>query len=246
MSTFLNNKVNGTNGNKNATNGHGVLNSQNSFVELSSEEIGDDHMYTGVDTPMKVDAFKISDEEKKERIAGLFSEIMDVMGLDLTDDSLKGTPKRVAKMYIEEIFSGLNPVNKPKVALFENKYQYNQMLVEKDITFYSNCEHHFVPIIGKAHIAYVSSGKVIGLSKLNRIVNYYAKRPQVQERLTNQIALELKEILDTDDIAVIIDAKHLCVSSRGIKDDTSATVTSYYGGVFNNSEKIVELQNYLK
>lgn len=246
MSTFLNNKVNGANGNKSATNGHKVLDSHNSFVQLSSEEIGDDHMYTGVDTPMKIDAFKISDEEKKERIAGLFSEIMDVMGLDLTDDSLKGTPKRVAKMYIEEIFSGLNPINKPKVALFENKYQYNQMLVEKDITFYSNCEHHFVPIIGKAHIAYVSSGKVIGLSKLNRIVNYYAKRPQVQERLTNQIALELKEILDTDDIAVIIDAKHLCVSSRGIKDDTSATVTSYYGGVFNNSEKIVELQNYLK
>lgn len=246
MSTFLNNKLNGANGNMRATNGGQVLDSQNSFVQLSSEEIGDDHMYTGVDTPMKVDAFKISDEEKKERIAGLFSEIMDVMGLDLTDDSLKGTPKRVAKMYIEEIFSGLNPVNKPKVALFENKYQYNQMLVEKDITFYSNCEHHFVPIIGKAHIAYVSSGKVIGLSKLNRIVNYYAKRPQVQERLTNQIALELKEILETDDIAVIIDAKHLCVSSRGIKDDTSATVTSYYGGVFNNSEKIVELQNYLK
>jgi GTP cyclohydrolase I len=211
----------------------------------SIEEIGDDHLYTGLETPMKKDAFKLSDEEKKEKISMLFEEIMDVMGLDLTDDSLKGTPDRVAKMYIEEIFSGLNPENKPKVALFDNKYQYNQMLVEKNITFYSNCEHHFVPIIGKAHIAYISSGKVIGLSKLNRIVQYYAKRPQVQERLTNQIANELKDILETDDIAVIIDAKHLCVSSRGIKDDTSATVTSYYGGVFNTSEKIAELQNYI-
>jgi len=211
----------------------------------SYEEIGDDHLYTGLETPMRSDAFKISDNEKKEKIAILFEEIMNVMGLDLTDDSLKGTPKRVAKMYIEEIFSGLNPENKPKVALFDNKYQYNQMLVEKNITFYSNCEHHFVPIIGKAHVAYISSGKVIGLSKLNRIVQYYAKRPQVQERLTNQIANELKDILETDDIAVIIDAKHLCVSSRGIKDDTSATVTSYYGGVFNTSEKIAELQNYI-
>ena len=171
---------------------------------------------------------------------------MDVLGLDLTDDSLKGTPERVAKMYIDEIFSGLNPKNKPKVALFDNKYQYNQMLVEKDITFYSNCEHHFVPIIGKAHISYISSGKVIGLSKLNRIVQYYAKRPQVQERLTNQIAEELKGILGTEDVAVIIDAKHLCVSSRGIKDDTSATVTAFYGGTFNTSAKIAELQNYLK
>jgi GTP cyclohydrolase I len=215
------------------------------FNEFSEEEIGDDHLYTGLETPMKSDAFAISDFEKKEKISSLFSQIMDVMGLDLTDDSLKGTPNRVAKMYIDEIFSGLNPENKPRVALFDNKYKYNQMLVEKNITFYSNCEHHFVPIIGKAHIAYISSGKVIGISKLNRIVQYYAKRPQVQERLTNQIAIELKTILGTDDIAVIIDAKHLCVSSRGIKDDTSATVTSYYSGVFNEPHKIAELQNYL-
>lgn len=212
---------------------------------FSDAEIGDDHLYTGLDTPMRLDAFSLSDEEKKQRIAMLFGEIMDVMGLDRTDDSLKGTPKRVAKMYIDEIFSGLNPVNKPKIALFDNKYQYNQMLVEKNITFYSNCEHHFVPIIGKAHVAYVSSGKVIGLSKLNRIVQYYAKRPQVQERLTNQIGEDLKQILGTDDVAVIIDAKHLCVSSRGIQDDTSATVTSFYGGVFNEPHKMVELQNYL-
>ena len=212
---------------------------------FSLEEIGDDHLYTSLETPMKKDAFKLSNDEKKQRIALLFEEIMDVMGLDLTDDSLKGTPERVAKMYIDEIFCGLDPKNKPKVALFDNKYRYNQMLVEKNISFYSNCEHHFVPIIGKAHIAYISSGKVIGLSKLNRIVQYYAKRPQVQERLTNQIANELKEVLETENVAVIIDAKHLCVSSRGVKDDTSSTVTAYYGGAFNTPHKIAELQNYI-
>lgn len=228
-----------------STNTLNFTNKDHKLNGFSTTDIGDDHLYTGLKTPMKADAFKLSDDEKKQRIAILFEEIMDVMGLDLTDDSLKGTPQRVAKMYIDEIFSGLNPANKPKVALFDNKYQYNQMLVEKNITFYSNCEHHFVPIIGKAHVAYISSGKVIGLSKLNRIAQYYAKRPQVQERLTNQIANELKAILETDDIAVIIDAKHLCVSSRGIKDDTSSTVTSYYGGAFKNQAKITELHNYI-
>ncbi len=223
-----------------------TLTSTNKLNGFSAEEIGDNHISTGLETPMKPDAFDLSDEDKKVEIAGLFAKIMDVMGLDLTDDSLKGTPDRVAKMYIDEIFSGLNPDNKPKVALFDNKYRYNQMLVEKNITFYSNCEHHFVPIMGKAHVAYISSGKVIGLSKLNRIVQYFAKRPQVQERLTNQIANELSTILGTEDVAVIIDAKHLCVSSRGIKDETSATVTSFYGGVFNTPSKIAELQNYLK
>ena len=217
----------------------------NQLNGFSFEDIGNDHLSTGLETPLKKDAFLISDTEKKEKIAVLFEEIMNVMGLDLNDDSLRGTPKRVAKMYIDEIFSGLNPKNKPKVALFDNKYEYNQMLIEKNITFYSNCEHHFVPIIGKAHVAYISSGKVIGLSKLNRIVQYYAKRPQVQERLTNQIAEELKSILQTENVAVIIDAKHLCVSSRGVKDDSSATVTSYYGGDFNTPAKINELLNHL-
>jgi GTP cyclohydrolase I len=212
---------------------------------FSESEIGDDHIYSGIETPIRPDAFVLCDEQKKMRIADLFGQIMEVMGLDLTDDSLKGTPNRVAKMYIEEIFSGLNPANKPHVALFDNKYQYRQMLVEKNITFYSNCEHHFVPIMGKAHIAYIASGKVIGLSKLNRLVQYFSKRPQVQERLTNQIARELVQTLGTEDVAVIIDAKHLCVSSRGIKDDTSETVTSYYGGVFNTPQKIMELQNYI-
>ena len=215
------------------------------FAGLDIDEIGDDHLYTGLETPLRADAFEQSDAEKKEQIAELFEQIMHVMGLDLSDDSLRGTPMRVAKMYIDEIFSGLNPANKPKVALFDNKYEYGQMLVEKNITFYSNCEHHFVPIIGQAHVAYISSGKVIGLSKLNRIVQYYAKRPQVQERLTNQIGTDLQSILETEDVAVIIDAKHLCVSSRGIKDDTSETVTSFYGGQFELTEKLAELHRYI-
>lgn len=222
------------------------LEEDNLFEDFSINDIGDNHLYTNLETPLKSNAFEISDGEKKDKIAVLFAEIMDVMGMDLNDDSLKGTPERVAKMYIDEIFSGLNPKNKPKMSLFENKYQYNQMLVEKNITFYSNCEHHFVPIFGKAHVAYISSGKVIGLSKLNRIVQYYAQRPQVQERLTNQIGKDLEHILKTEDIAVIIDAKHLCVCSRGIKDDTSTTITTYYGGAFKNPQKIAELQNYIK
>lgn len=222
-----------------------ILKNNNKLNGYSIDDIGDDHLYTGLETPLKKEAFKLSDEEKKQRISILFAEIMDVMGLDLNDDSLKGTPDRVAKMYIDEIYAGLNPNNKPKIALFDNKYKYNQMLIEKNITFYSNCEHHFVPIIGKAHVAYISSGKVIGLSKLNRIVQYYARRPQVQERLTNQIAVELQEILGTKDVAVIIDAKHLCVSSRGIKDDTSSTVTCFYGGKFESENKITELQNHI-
>jgi GTP cyclohydrolase I len=198
------------------------------------EQLGDEHILTSIETPMHADAFKKSDSQKIDEIAYHFEKIMKTLGLDLTDDSLKGTPYRVAKMYVQEIFSGLNPDNKPKIALFDNKYQYNQMLVEKNISFYSNCEHHFVPIMGKAHVAYISNGSVIGLSKLNRIVQYFAKRPQVQERLTVQIAKELQRVLGTQDIAVLIDAKHLCVSSRGIKDESSATVTSFYSGKFEN------------
>lgn len=200
--------------------------------ELTTEDIGNEHISTGIETPMRKDAFVMTDEEKMKKIESHFKGIMETLGLDLSDDSLKGTPERVAKMYVKEIFNGLNPENKPKVALFENSYQYNQMLVEKDITFYSNCEHHFVPIFGKAHVAYISNGKVIGLSKLNRIVQYYSKRPQVQERLTMQIAKELQEVLKTEDVAIVIDAKHLCVSSRGVSDINSATVSSFYGGKF--------------
>jgi GTP cyclohydrolase IA len=218
----------------------------NDTLTLTDDEIGDDHIMTSVETPMHADAFEMSDAEKIAKIEYHFKEIMHTMGLDLTDDSLKGTPHRVAKMYIKEIFSGLNPANKPKVALFDNKYRYYDMLVEKDITFYSNCEHHFVPIIGKAHVAYISSGRVIGLSKLNRIVQYFAKRPQVQERLTMQIAHELSEILGTDDVAIVIDAKHLCVSSRGVQDVNSSTVTAYYGGVFKEDAKKSEFLKYLQ
>lgn len=220
-----------------------MLNTQ--LNRLTVEEIGDEHIGTSYDTPMKKNAFDIDDELKMNLIEDKFRDIMEIMGLDLTDDSLSGTPKRVAKMYIKEIFSGLNPANKPKIALFENKYQYNEMLVEKDITFYSNCEHHFVPIIGKAHVAYISSGKVIGLSKINRIVNYYAKRPQVQERLTVQIANELKEILETEDVAVIIDAEHLCVSSRGVEDINSSTVTAQFHGKFKEPDTKNELLTYI-
>lgn len=214
-------------------------------LTFTDEEIGDDHIMTSVETPMHDAAFDMTDEEKMHKIAYHFKEIMHTLGLDLTDDSLKGTPNRVAKMYVKEIFSGLHPNNKPKIALFDNKYQYNQMLVEKDITFFSNCEHHFVPIIGKAHVAYMSNGKVIGLSKLNRIVQYFAKRPQVQERLTMQIAKELRTILGTEDIAVVIDARHLCVSSRGVQDVNSSTVTAYYGGRFSQEDRKNEFLKYI-
>lgn len=216
------------------------------YPALINLEDNNDHLGSAVlDTPLRSDAFKIDDELKIELIEKNFKEIMHVLGLDLTDDSLKDTPRRVAKMYVKEFFSGLNPDNKPSITLFENKYKFNQMIVERDITLYSTCEHHFVPIIGKAHVAYFSTGKVIGLSKLNRIVQYFAKRPQVQERLTMQIAAELKELLQTDDVAVLIDADHLCVSSRGIQDVNSSTVTSSYNGRFINPEVRNEFFNYV-
>lgn len=216
------------------------------FTKLSHEDVGDQHIFTSLDTPMREDSFELTNEEKKKIIAEHFYKIMHTLGLDLEDDSLKGTPTRVAKMYVEEIFSGLDPANKPSVVLFDNKYKYNEMLVEKNITLFSNCEHHFVPITGRAHIAYISNGKVIGLSKLNRIVQYFAKRPQVQERLTNQIGTEIQKIMGTDDVAVVIDAEHMCVSSRGIQDVNSATITSFYGGAFEDAERKREFLDYLK
>lgn len=201
------------------------------------EDIGDEHVGTSLETPLREDAFEMDDDLKIELIEKHFREIMNVLGLDLTDDSLKGTPHRVAKMYVKEVFSGLDPKNKPFAKLFENKYKYNQMLVEKDITFFSHCEHHFVPIYGKAHVAYISNGSVIGLSKINRIVQYFSQRPQVQERLTMQIGNELIAALGTDDVAVIMDADHMCVSSRGVKDTTSSTVTSFYSGKFKQDDQ---------
>ena len=207
--------------------------------------IGEQQIGFSPDTPLRKDAFDLTDEQKISSIAGSIKEIMNTLGLDLEDDSLKGTPGRVAKMFVKEMFSGLNPKNKPVITLFDNKYKYNQMLVEKNIALYSNCEHHLVPIIGKVHIAYISSGKVIGLSKINRLVQYYAQRPQVQERMTVQIANELKSVLQTQDVAVVIDASHLCVSSRGIKDISSSTITSEYSGIFLESGRRNEFLKYV-
>jgi len=206
----------------------------------------DDHVLTSIDTPLRSDAFKLDDDLKIELIGKKFKDIMEILGLDLTDESLQDTPKRVAKMYVNEIFKGLNPENKPQPTLFKNKFRFNEMLIERDITIYSYCEHHFVPIIGKAHIAYFPKNHVIGLSKLNRIAQYFAKRPQVQERLTIQIANELKGTLQTDDVAVVVDADHLCVASRGVNDVNSSTITSSYSGKFLNRDEKKEFLSHIK
>ena len=210
------------------------------------ESLGDDHVGTSSDTPLRHDAFNLSNEEKIEIIKDDVRHIMETLGLDLTDDSLNGTPNRVAKMFVKEIFGGLDPKRKPSASTFENKYKYGEMLVEKNITVYSTCEHHLLPIVGKAHIAYISNGSVVGLSKMNRIVDYYAKRPQVQERLTIQIVKELQEVLNTQDVACVIDAKHLCVNSRGIRDVDSSTVTSEFGGKFKEETTRREFLDYIK
>ncbi|MEM7107112.1 MAG: GTP cyclohydrolase I FolE [Bacteroidota bacterium] len=209
------------------------------------DDLGDDHVAASYNTPLRDDAFELTDIEKINKIESHFEEIMNILGLDLTDDSLKGTPKRVAKMYVQEIFSGLDPDNRPAITLFDNKYKYDQMLVEKDITFYSNCEHHFVPIYGKVHVAYISTGKVIGLSKINRIVQYYAKRPQVQERLTVQIGNELKKSLNTEHVAIVVDANHMCVASRGVGDTNSKTGTAFFSGRFEETQTKNEFLNYI-
>ncbi|WP_167615126.1 GTP cyclohydrolase I FolE [Maribellus sediminis] len=209
------------------------------------DTLGDNHVATSIDTPLRKDAFELSDEQKIALIEDKFRDIMQVIGLDLNDDSLQGTPHRVAKMFVQEIFYGLNPANKPKISVFDNKFKYGEMLVEKNINMNSFCEHHFLPIVGKAHVAYISSGEVIGLSKINRIVDYFARRPQVQERLTVQIAAELKKVLKTADVAVVIDAKHMCVSCRGIKDESSTTITAEYSGKFKEKETREEFLKYL-
>jgi GTP cyclohydrolase I len=216
------------------------------LLSKNIDEIGDQHISTSRETPMRPDAFKLSNTKKIWLIEEKMREILYVLGMDLTDDSLSGTPRRVAKMFVNEIFSGLHPDNKPKASSFENKYQYGEMLVEKNITLYSTCEHHLLPIVGKAHLAYISNGTVVGLSKMNRIVDYYAKRPQVQERLTLQIVEELKKVLKTDNVACVIDAKHLCVNSRGISDINSSTVTSEFGGCFKEKEVKREFLDYIK
>lgn len=210
------------------------------------EEIGNNHIGTSAKNPIRDDAFDVSDDKKIELIKKDVENILFTLGMDLTDDSLKGTPNRVAKMFVKEIFGGLNPTKKPSSSTFDNNYKYGEMLVEKNITLYSTCEHHLLPIVGRAHIAYISSGKVIGLSKMNRIVDYYAKRPQVQERLTMQIVQELQIALNTQDVACVIDAKHLCVNSRGIRDIESSTVTSEFGGKFKEDQTRREFLDYIK
>jgi len=210
------------------------------------DAIGEDHIGTSSETPLRADAFKLSSSEKIEIIKSDVKHILETLGLDLSDDSLKGTPNRVAKMFVNEIFSGLDPEKKPSASTFDNKYKYDEMLVEKNITVYSTCEHHLLPIVGRAHIAYISNGTVVGLSKMNRIVDYFAKRPQVQERLTIQIVKELQKVLGTDNVACIIDAKHLCVNSRGIRDIESSTVTAEFGGKFKEPETRRELLEYIK
>ncbi|MBQ4914295.1 GTP cyclohydrolase I FolE [Maribacter sp. MMG018] len=214
-------------------------------LEEQFEQMGDDHISSSEETPLRKDAFILSDDEKMERIENSVRDILLTLGMDLDDDSLKGTPHRVAKMYVKEIFGGLNPDKKPKSSTFDNKYKYGEMLVEKNITLYSTCEHHLLPIVGRAHVAYISKGSVVGLSKMNRIVDYYAKRPQVQERLTIQVVRELQEVLGTEDVACVIDAKHLCVNSRGIRDIESSTVTAEYGGKFKEEGVRNEFLEYI-
>jgi len=218
---------------------------ENEVVVKNIESVGDNHAMTSIENMLNDDAFDLSDDEKIAIIEDYFKKIMLTLGLDLSDDSLNGTPHRVAKMYVKEIFAGINPISKPKISLFENKYQYGKMLVEKNISLYSFCEHHFLPFYGKVDVAYISTGEVIGLSKIHRIVNYFAKRPQVQERLTIQVFNELKNILKTEDVAILIDAKHLCVASRGIKDVTSSTVTIEAGGVFKDTEKWTDFMSII-
>ena len=217
----------------------------NQFLKETLDHRDDDHLSANMNTPLRENAFDISDNEKIKLIEKDVTSILDTLGMDLTDDSLKGTPKRVAKMFVNEIFSGLNPKNMPNPSTFENKYKYNEMLVEKNITLYSCCEHHLLPIVGRAHVAYISNGTVIGLSKMNRIVDYYAKRPQVQERLTIQVVKALQDALNTDDVACVIDAKHLCVNMRGIRDIESSTVTAEFGGAFKKPDVKKEFLGYL-
>ena len=216
------------------------------ILKNETDSLGDDHLGSSINNPIRKDAFKISNSDKIKLIQEKMYDILEIIGMDMNDDSLKGTPKRVAKMFVNEIFGGLNPENKPVASTFDNKFKYGEMLVEKNITLYSTCEHHLLPIVGLAHVAYISSGTVVGLSKMNRIVKYYADRPQVQERLNIQIVKELKEVLNTEDVACVIDAKHLCVNSRGIRDYNSSTVTAEFGGKFKETKYKREFLDYIK
>lgn len=224
---------------------NGALHQKSHTIHLA-DQLGDNHWASSDETPIRDDAFDLPDKVKMDQIEHHFRAIMDILGMDLTDDSLRGTPRRVAKMFVKEIFYGLNPENKPAISLFENKFGYRQMLVEKGIDVNSFCEHHFLPIYGKAHVAYFANGRVVGLSKLNRIVDYFARRPQVQERLTIQIANELKQVLGTEDVAVYIEAKHMCVQARGVQHQCSSTITTEYGGKFLNENIRAEFLQAIK
>ena len=217
----------------------------NKFLE-DLELIDQDHKNFSIETPLRDDAFEMSDDEKISIIQKNVNEILTTLGMDMSDDSLKGTPKRVAKAYVKELFGGLNPKNLPTSSTFDNKYQYGEMLVEKNITVFSTCEHHLLPIYGKAHVAYFAQDRVVGLSKMNRIVDYYSKRPQVQERLNIQIVKALQKILKTDDVACIIDAKHMCVNSRGIRHIDCSTVTGEFGGKFKDKLTKREFLDYIR
>jgi GTP cyclohydrolase IA len=223
-----------------------MLDSTDKSKYISYDEIGDNHISTSTDTPLREDAFELDDDTKMQLISKHFQEIMQILGLDLTDGSLKGTPMRVAKMYVKEVFSGLNPKNKPVITLFDNNYKYDEVVMVRDITFYTMCEHHFIPFFGKAHVAYIPKTKVAGLSKVNRLVQFFARRPQVQERLTMQIANEIMEQFRTDDVAVAIEATHLCVAARGVEDTTSSTITTNFLGKFATDEYKLQFLNSLR
>lgn len=245
---FIKIRINDLKMSSEANNDKELYQAVNSLHDLDGnhDELGDNHLMTSVETPLRNDAFDLNDEEKIEKIESHFRAIMEVLGLDLDDESLRGTPERVAKMYVTEIFGGLNPANKPRARKFSNNYRYGDMILEKNIQVLSFCEHHFLPFIGKAHVAYISSGKVIGLSKINRIVDYFSRRPQVQERLTLQIADELEQALRTEDVAVFIESRHFCVSMRGIRDAASTTVTTEFRGAFRSEEQMRKFNDYIK
>ncbi|KJF87246.1 GTP cyclohydrolase I FolE [Photobacterium phosphoreum] len=202
-------------------------------LSVSAIQVRDALAARGLETPMTADV--ISREEKKEKIEYHMREILSLLALDLTDDSLVETPHRIAKMYVDEIFSGLDYTNFPKITVIENKMNCDEMVRVKDITLTSTCEHHLVTIDGKATVAYIPRGKIIGLSKINRIVRFFSQRPQVQERLTQQILVALQTLLESEDVAVTIDATHYCVKSRGVMDATSVTTTTALGGIFKRN-----------
>lgn len=202
----------------------------NENIILEKEILNCNGHHSMLKNPLLDEAFDIDDNLKIELLTEKFKDIIKILGLDINNDSIKDTPNRIAKMYVNEVFSGLNPENKPEITVFKNEYEYNTPLMELNIPFTSFCEHHFVPIQGTANIAYIPNDFVIGLSKIHRLVDFYAKRPQVQERLTMQILQGLSSTIDTKDIGVVLKASHCCISCRGVEDIGSSTLTSIFWG----------------